>query len=57
LPSAINQLIKEQKVNVKVIPTEEHWFGMTYKEDRDLVVSNLQKLVDINTYPSPLWKQ
>ena len=50
----VYRLIKEKKASVKVIPTEEHWFGMTYKEDRSLVVSNLQKLVDENIYPSPV---
>lgn len=33
LPVVIKNLIKENKANVKVIPTTDKWFGLTYMED------------------------
>ena len=37
LPMAVDNLIRQSKFKVKVIPTDEKWFGMTYAEDIDEV--------------------
>jgi UTP-glucose-1-phosphate uridylyltransferase len=55
LPSAINEVIKSGKARVKVLPTMEKWFGVTYREDRDMVMNSLIKLVEQGVYPSSLW--
>lgn len=41
--------------NVKVIPTNAKWFGVTYKEDAPAVKASIGKLVSDNVYPSKLW--
>ena len=41
--------------NVKVIPTNAKWFGVTYKEDAPAVKSSIEALVSANVYPSKLW--
>lgn len=41
LPVVIKNLIKENKANVKVIPTTDKWFGLTYMEDLDLIKEKL----------------
>lgn len=41
LPEVIKQIIKEKKVNVKVIPTTDKWYGLTYIEDLDYVKQQL----------------
>jgi UTP-glucose-1-phosphate uridylyltransferase len=56
LPSAMNEVIKSGKARVKVLPTMEKWFGVTYREDRDMVMNSLKKLVDQGIYPPSLWK-
>ncbi len=55
LPTAMNQVIKAGKARVKVLPTSEKWFGVTYREDRDMVMNSLKKLVDQGVYPPSLW--
>ncbi|MDD2243074.1 MAG: nucleotidyltransferase [Dysgonamonadaceae bacterium] len=55
IPLLVNDLIIENKVNVKVLDTPSKWFGVTYAQDRPEVVAKLQKLVDEGVYPSPLW--
>ncbi|MFA6701876.1 MAG: sugar phosphate nucleotidyltransferase [Dysgonamonadaceae bacterium] len=55
IPLLVNDLIIENKVNVKVLDTPSKWFGVTYAQDRPEVVTKLQKLVDDGVYPSPLW--
>jgi NDP-sugar pyrophosphorylase family protein len=42
--------------DVKVIPTNAKWFGVTYKEDAPIVKSNIDALVENETYPKNLWK-
>jgi choline kinase len=55
LPEVINDLLKERIASVKVLPTQEHWFGVTYQEDADGVKRAIQNMVDKGVYPKKLW--
>ena len=55
IPLVVNDLIVNNKVNVKVLDTPSIWFGVTYAEDRPSVVAKLKELTDEGIYPSPLW--
>jgi UTP-glucose-1-phosphate uridylyltransferase len=55
LPNVIDRLIKSGLVEIPVLPTDAQWFGMTYKEDREIVSAKLKALVDDGVYPSPIW--
>ena len=55
IPTVVSELIQEGKVSVKVLPTTAKWQGVTYKEDKDQVVSEIAKLVDNGEYPTDLW--
>lgn len=55
IPLVANRLIKEGKINLTVLKSEDQWFGVTYKADKPVVVSALQQLVKDEVYPSPLW--
>ena len=55
LPNLIDKLIKAGTVEIPVIPTEAQWFGMTYKEDLEMVRAKLEALVASGEYPTPLW--
>ena len=55
LPTLIGQLLQEEKIDVKVLRSKEQWFGVTYKEDKDAVVSALERLTDNERYPSVLY--
>jgi hypothetical protein len=41
--------------DVKVIPTDAKWFGVTYKEDAPGVKANIDELVKSQVYPTQLW--
>jgi len=56
IPFALNEVVREGKARVKVLHTREKWFGVTYREDRDMVMKSLKSLVDEGIYPSDLWK-
>lgn len=55
IPTITGHLVHEGKVTVKVIPTPDKWYGMTYKEDKPLVAAALQSLKDKGYYPNKLW--
>lgn len=55
LPAAVNDLIHEKKATVQVLPTASSWFGVTYREDRPVVVDSIRALVKAGEYPERLW--
>ncbi len=56
IPTAVGDLIQQGKCKVNVLSSKDQWFGVTYKEDKPLVVKRLQELKDNNVYPFDLWK-
>ena len=38
-----------------MMDTPAKWFGVTYADDREMVVAKIQALVDAGVYPSPLF--
>jgi hypothetical protein len=55
LPTAINALVRQGQARVKVLPTPCHWFGVTYREDRPVVVESIRALIRAGEYPERLW--
>ena len=55
LPIFIDELLQKGKGKVKVLPTHDQWFGVTYKEDKPSVVSAFQKLMEQGEYQTPLF--
>ena len=57
IPYVVNRLISTGKVQCKVLSTPDKWFGVTFREDREMVVESLAKLVAQGKYPTPLFKR
>ena len=55
IPLGINQLIQEGRLQVKVLESTARWFGVTYQEDKPLVISKLRELTATGVYPDNLW--
>ena len=55
IPYAVDVLVKDGEARCEVLSTPEHWFGVTYKEDRPGVVAKFAELVKEGIYPSPLY--
>lgn len=55
LPEAVDKLIKSNKAEVHVLKTNDKWFGVTYKEDKEMVVKSFRDLVDKGVYPNKLY--
>jgi len=55
IPKVVDILIRDGKADVEVLETSGSWFGVTYPEDKPVVVASIKKLVDAGEYPAPLW--
>ena len=55
LPTIVDQLIQGGKAQVKVLETKDRWFGVTYKEDKQVVVDSFRRLIEEGVYRSPLF--
>lgn len=56
IPIVLNEMIDEGTVSVDVLETTAKWYGVTYKEDKELVVDAIAKLVKEKVYPENLWQ-
>ena len=55
LPFVVDELLQEKKAAVRVLTTQDKWYGVTYKEDKPVVVAAIQNLKDQGLYPQGLW--
>ncbi len=55
LPTIIDQLIQTKRANVSVLKSNDTWFGVTYKEDKEVVVKAFKELIDAGVYKEKLF--
>lgn len=56
LPIYIDELLQAGRVSVKVLDTNDKWFGVTYKEDKDYVVKSFARLIEAGVYQRDLFE-
>ena len=55
LPFVADCSLRKKRQKVKVLTTQDKWYGVTYKEDKPVVVAAIQNLKDQGLYPQGLW--
>ncbi|NLK75583.1 MAG: nucleotidyltransferase [Clostridiales bacterium] len=55
LPEVVGNMIANNRAEVTVLSTSDRWFGVTYKEDKPVVVESFRNLVDQGEYPVKLF--
>ena len=56
LPIFIGELLKENRIKVKVLETKDKWFGVTYKEDKEFVKTSFKELIERGEYRENLFE-
>lgn len=56
IPTAVGQLVSQNKITVKMLSSKDKWFGVTYKEDKPDVVAKIAEKKANGEYPDVLWK-
>ncbi len=55
IPLVVDQLIQEGRIKTTTLQSNANWFGVTYQEDKPVVIAKLNKLIDDGVYPKNLW--
>ncbi len=56
LPSVVSDLLAQKEATVTVLTTTDKWYGVTYLEDKPVVVSAIAKMKEQGVYPRKLWE-
>lgn len=56
LPTIIGDMLKAKQVSVKVLETTDKWFGVTYAEDKQIVIDSFKELIEKGVYQTPLFR-
>ncbi|MEG2870259.1 MAG: sugar phosphate nucleotidyltransferase [Clostridium sp.] len=57
LPFVVDELLKEEKAEVTVLKSVDRWYGVTYKEDKEMVVDAIREMKAKGLYPETLWEE
>ena len=57
LPTVVDQLIREGRAEVRVLPSEDKWYGVTYREDKPSVTAAIAAMTQAGLYPEELWPE
>lgn len=55
IPDVVCNHIAKKDITVKVIDTSSVWYGVTYREDANMVKESLKELIESGSYPQELW--
>ncbi len=57
LPEVVSGLLADGKATVAVLSSSDKWYGVTYKEDKPVVVAAIRSMKDRGIYPEKLWEE
>ncbi len=55
IPATLDRFIKKGNIKIKVLMSNERWFGVTYREDKPFVVESIREMVKRGVYPSSIY--
>jgi hypothetical protein len=55
IPEVVGALVREGRARVRILPTQERWFGVTYPEDRPVFRAAILEHIEAGVYPRDLW--
>lgn len=55
IPTSVDKFVKNGEIKIKVLMSNERWFGVTYREDKPLVVESIKKMIRRGIYPARIY--
>jgi dTDP-glucose pyrophosphorylase len=55
IPTSVDKFVKNGEIKIKVLMSNERWFGVTYREDKPLVVESIKKMIRKGIYPARIY--
>lgn len=56
LPTVVDNMLEDGRATVKVLKSGDRWYGVTYREDKPVVVSAVRAMRENGIYPDRLWE-
>lgn len=54
IPTSIDKFVKSGQVTIRILMSNERWFGVTYREDKPFVVESINGMIKKGIYPSKI---
>ncbi|MCE5344898.1 MAG: NTP transferase domain-containing protein [Bacteroidales bacterium] len=55
IPTSLDRFVRSGQITIKILMTNEKWFGVTYREDKPSVVENIKDMVSRGVYPDKIY--
>ena len=55
IPTSIDKFVKNGEITIKILMSNERWFGVTYREDKPFVVESINSMISRKIYPAKLY--
>jgi UTP-glucose-1-phosphate uridylyltransferase len=55
IPTSVYKFVKNGQVTIKILMSNERWFGVTYREDKPFVVESIYKMISDRVYPPKIY--
>ena len=55
IPTSVDKFVKNGEITIKILMSNERWFGVTYREDKPFVVENIKNMINKGTYPAKIY--
>ena len=55
IPTSVDKFVKSGEITLKILMSNERWFGVTYREDKSFVVENIKKMIRKGVYPARIY--
>jgi dTDP-glucose pyrophosphorylase len=57
IPTSVDKFVKSGQIRIKILMSNERWFGVTYREDKPFVVESINRMVSKGVYPGKLYRE
>jgi hypothetical protein len=55
IPTSVDKFVKNGQITIKILMSNERWFGVTYREDKPYVIESINKMISRGVYPSKIY--
>jgi hypothetical protein len=55
IPTSIDKFVKNGEITIKILMSNERWFGVTYREDKPFVVESINTMINRGIYPAKIY--
>jgi len=55
IPTSVDKFVKNGEITIKIVMSNERWFGVTYREDKPYVVDSISNMISKGIYPAKIY--